>query len=563
MDAEPIESDQLSRDFDQAGVAVKHTRTGHRAARSDRSRARRAVGRARGRSEAGVTTIMAALLVPVVLGVGTLALGATTTYVAKQDARRAVDLGAVAAAANAPSASVSGSAVTSPFDVDGVTTTLGLSSAFTRSDWAQTACEVTQRQLDGDRSRVLQSFRDADLEPSCTTTWGWENPVTGALASCAADVEIVGCRTTLDTQLTAGLPALDDSSVDALEAAADALATGINAVSGQADSYVDDTLLGLLAQSCLGPIVLGVCTIPNPLPDLCSTLWADAGISCVGGDPQLGFDLAELTPALATPQVRVTMRNLHINPPLAPMGWGQTNADSTAVARRTIKSALVLPSLGIPGIDPADGAAFATEYAARLGLSAPDAETVGEAAGTDGFVVDPNDLNPGLDALLTDAFTVLNTLEDTVKGPVQSALETTVCASGSVTCPDVSDPLAPERLVAPFLADLANATDAPPSGSAPAVEDVLAEFAVSGDPILMVGTLERVSADLLEGSAVWNILQTAIPGLGDVLFIPALDVVPAIVRQPVAGGPYVIDRIPNTTASALATSGLYRGRLVE
>jgi hypothetical protein len=176
-------------------------------------------------------------------------------------------------------------------------------------------------------------------------------------------------------------------------------------------------------------------------------------------------------------------------------------------------------------------------------------------------------------------FPVFDAFDAAVSGPVASALADTVCAHPEVSasCPDLSDSTAPSRVLGPFFADVDDATASPPAGARPTTEEILQYYADRGEPTWVVSAVEPValqamacagSTSPLTGCSVWDVFAHANQLLGQtvftpLMFIPALDAVPAYVRQPLPDGPFVIERIPTQTHDALASKGLYRARLVK
>src|SRR3954471_10496889 len=136
--------------------------------------------------ERGAVLVLTAILLPVLVGFAALALGGSVLYAGKQDVQRATDLGALSAAANAPTVSVDAGAVSTPFDLDGfVKSQPAGGGLFDDGTWATTGCEWSQtRQFTGGRSRVFNAF---GTPGGCTQTWEWENPVLASLATCLAD----------------------------------------------------------------------------------------------------------------------------------------------------------------------------------------------------------------------------------------------------------------------------------------------------------------------------------------------------------------------------------------
>jgi hypothetical protein len=90
--------------------------------------------------------------------------------------------------------------------------------------------------------------------------------------------------------------------------------------------------------------------------------------------------------------------------------------------------------------------------------------------------------------------------------------------------------------------------------------EVLAAHADTGVPLFVVGGLRPVLLGAIFGPGVWQTIKSAHVGpqlaslLSELMFIPALDVVPASVHR--EGSTFRIERV-------LATTGLYKARLVK
>ena len=476
--------------------------------------------------------------------------------------------------------------------------------------WDEAGCYWAAAQLGSGRSKVLNAFQATS--PGCDSSWDWENEVLKALAYCAEDVT-GNCVQDLADTLSATLPAVDDP----------ALANELN----QAEALADEATAGtkkLLADSVLNPLLAALG--PSLLGDLLGTVSAPV---MADGTPQLGLGLEKLVPALATPQVTVTLSGYQLDPPIVPTDWlGFLDISASATARRTFKSAVVLPSLGIPKLPSATFCTdFSAEFSGPMGLTVDEAETVCESTPAGGFVVDPNDANRTGRDVLEDSLDLVDGLAseidpslvdgvyDMVCGVASSPPTTTTTTSTTVADPPVTIPPALSTLLPPvtliayesaqevpattlpetettvpavettvanpscpgfpslptnpapifesFMRDLYDLTAPPPAGTEPSLNDMLEGFYQSGDPVLLVGALKAVPMRILVGDSLWNILKTTIPGLSDVMFVPALDVVPALIDRPVPNGPYVVRPLSNSAHDALATQGLYKARLVK
>src|SRR4051794_39699868 len=104
--------------------------------------------------ERGAVLVLTAILLPVLVGFAALALGGSVLYAGKQDVQRATDLGALSAAANAPTFPVDASAFPPPFALEGfVKSQPGGGGLFDDGPGPPPGCEWSQtRQFTGGRS---------------------------------------------------------------------------------------------------------------------------------------------------------------------------------------------------------------------------------------------------------------------------------------------------------------------------------------------------------------------------------------------------------------------------
>src|SRR3954469_1684759 len=107
--------------------------------------------------ERGAVLVLTAILLPVLVGFAALALGGSVLYAAKQDVQRAADLGALAAAANAPTVSMNDGVVRMPFDLDGsLASDPNTAPLFDDASWYDYGCTWSKgQQFSGQRSRMF------------------------------------------------------------------------------------------------------------------------------------------------------------------------------------------------------------------------------------------------------------------------------------------------------------------------------------------------------------------------------------------------------------------------
>jgi hypothetical protein len=110
-----------------------------------------------------------------------------------------------------------------------------------------------------------------------------------------------------------------------------------------------------------------------------------------------------------------------------------------------------------------------------------------------------------------------------------------------------------------LLADLRDVVD-PPNGVAPDMRTLVDEAIAQQDPILVATAGYAADPRQILGSTIYDlpVVKQLLPGL---LFIPALDVVPAILSAGPLGR--VIATPVDTAVAAARTKGLYRARLVD
>jgi hypothetical protein len=534
-----------------------------------------------GSDERGAVLIVTALLVPALVLCGALAFGVTTLWTGRQDVQRAADLGALAGAAALPTA------VSPTLPIDGSTYLQDLGSPLDATDWRQRACEVVRRQFLDGRSPVSNGLRADDDPMHCTATFQWESPLLATLAACADDVaELAGCSDGLERELRASLPpvaALDGTATSAIDAVgsylppgakvlgsslagqlrtACASATGVsifgkssfvcNATVGDLLSHVDRSTGDL--RGTLSALLLGVIA---PLRASAAGGLLDAAQQGLGFDPanvpQVGLDVGNVAPALLTPRLHLDLDGLHMKPTFSPFSF---DVASGVTARRVFKSAVVLPTMGIPGTS-AWSSLPPTTQAALTGVLGSQAQTL-LSHSVGGWTVDPNVLTRSA----PDVAQRVLSMYDATQSQVSTAASGALCTSlpATVSCPVADKLVDRQHLLGPFMEDLWDVTRPPPDGDAPRVEDVLAAAADSGEPILVASGLREASLGAIFGASVWNTIRAAQAGpnlnplLAELLFVPALDVIPATVHR---------DGSTFRLAPVLPTTGLYEARLVK
>ena len=522
--------------------------------------------------------IITALLVPALVAVGALAFGVTSLWTGHQDLQRAADLGALAGAAATP-------AISNELPITGVQRLHRLDDVLDAQDWAQRPCEVAQSQLVDGRSAVANAFHDG-ASPNCDAAWTWESPLLGLLDACSRGVaELASCAPRLRDELQADLPVISSLSASAMSAAA-ALQSQLE----PANKLVTAALATQIGDACASETFVGVLGIGWVCDQRVSALFgafdhktgqllvtADATLQLLAAPlanaaerhlldpaaqrgvgwvndrvPQVGFDLAGAAPAVVTPRLNVNLSGFHMKPLFSPMDFDVT---TSSTARRVIKSALVLPSVGVPG-----GAWEMLPQATKNALLAtlgPDAAGLMARAGEDGWVIDPNVLTRDARQTAADTLHLFDETQTSISGSVSTALCTSLPAS--VSCPVGDTFVDRQHLFGPFMEDVWDATQ-PPPGSTPTVQEILARHADTQEPLAMIGGLRMIRPEELFGEGVWSTITSGHvtpdlrPLLSELMFIPALDIVPANVYRD--GQTFRIQRMT-------AMNGLFKARLVK
>jgi hypothetical protein len=517
------------------------------------------------RSERGSILVLTTVLLPALVAVSAVALGVTTLWTSHLDGQRAVDLAALAGAANIPTASVDpAEQVTLPIPPRGTYLTNSLDRTFDPTDWQQRACAVLKDQLEGERSKVLQAAGDlSDIEPDCDE-WLSESTTLAAMAACAGDIlDVEGCADTFRSALTTTLPVLSSSVPAVTEAMAKAELVA-DKYTNRADVFLGAAEARALKTACLvRNALLGTCTLTlaDRLLALGSSRLASAGLD-PSGEMTYGVDLNTLLPAIMTPRVRVDLTGAKVRPMLSPFTF---DLSASATARRTIKNVVVLPSLGVPAN------ARIEKLEERFGPETLD--VLGEPE--DGqYIVDPYDVVNPADAVVA-ALDAIDEHEQLLMTGVVDAFEQAACRRQvSQFCPEIDDVVATETVREEFMQDLRDATTPPPDGTRPTVDEMLAAYADSGDAFWAAAPLEHrelreiyknagLSELELQAMALLNPALDAL--LSTFVLVPALDVVPVTVQRVTTTDPsrpiYVLRQVnPN---DALATTGLYQARLVK
>lgn len=530
--------------------------------------------------------MLTALLVPAIVALGALTLGVTSMWTAHNDIQRSVDLGSAAGAAETPAAAVTPGAAWMPIPIDGTSVTRDLSETLDPGDWKAKPCAVAQEQLAGARSIVTNAFKGTGDQKTCTATWTHESPTLAAVSACAADLlDVTSCSANLRSQLDSTLPALSSSDQGITDMLAKAKQVA-DSYTNPADKLLDAATAQQLPGGCTrvvsvltGLIRTTVCdqTVSSLLGPYLGTVTGTTGGATSGvcaspsGQPIPCVDLDGMLPAALTPRVKVELNGAELRPTFSPFTFGLNNS---ATARRTIKSALVLPS-AMPAVE------LDRNLDTRFGGAAL---TLQAAAGPNGWVIDPNILSRNANAAIDrdlerlDALDLTDKVDGIVGSKLFSAFLSAACTRAPMSsfCGRVDSVAATRAMRGQFIQDLRDATRPPPQGAAPSFNEMLDTLATSGDPVMVVSSLRPKNLRKFLGESAWSVLTdpsinpVLAPLLSEVMYMPALDVVPATVGRVVIGGKsyYVLHDLRATANSVpwsdtLAAKGLFQARLVK
>jgi hypothetical protein len=536
--------------------------------------------------EQGALLVLTAILVPAIIALGALTFGVTSLWTSHEDVQRAVDLGSTVAAAATPTAAVTPGAATMPFPFDGTSVTRTLDEntpidptvIYNSGDWKRLPCDVALGEIASGRSAVTNAFKTADDARLCIADWQHEIPELAAIAACAGDLlDVAGCADVMRDTLAQRLPAIESTDprvTRLMDKAIELTRTTTNT----ANKLLTAQTARQLPLACTKKlsVVIGLITSTSciqTLGDLLSPLIGSGsyyGDECTEATTRrtVCVDLDGLLPAVLTPRVNVRIEGVRSRPTFSPFTF---TLSSTATARRTIKSAMVLPTAAIP-VD-----SLSSDLPGPLGRKAA---ALKERLGIDDLVIDPENLSIQAQSALTDVqnrtYELLEELNTAVDDSIVSSFMTAACGRAVLSryCPEIDPAQATAGLGQGFLQDLRDATRPPPEeAQQPTLNEVLDSYIESGQPVAFVHPLRPFQmkryVESLFGQSVWTILTdptvnpVLAPLLSPLMYIPALDVVPATV------GRIVIDEEPIYTlrsipwSDTLATRGLYQARLVK
>lgn len=466
--------------------------------------------------ERGAVMVLTALIMSVlaIFAGGTMA--AVTLYGANQEGRRAADLAALSAAASIPTLNLTACADTdticnpihlpSPNQIPTPLGTVDLNGALPLpgADWTIGSCKVADLQFETGRSPINQVFK-VNGNPQCTPQPQYTQPWMQMIADC---IKNLSSCTGVQNALSSLLPS----------AIGTPLGTAIQSALSVANAGVQFTSAALINSLTLlnGPGALSFCNLHGSgVNGGCLTPL----ITALSGVLQL--NLANLAPALLTPQIKMTVKQQVNVPGASLVGLGNSTITNTATARRAFKNAVLLPAFGPKRAD-----------------------------GT--YIINTNQTL----ALAKNAMmTALGVADPLVSAAVQSALTPLVCSSNPVPCQVPS-------LLGDQLNDLNDLFNPPGGQPPPDGNAIITQAIANGQPVLVATLTSAVNPGDILGNTLWTALAPVLGlGLGALLAAPALDFVPVTLQQGPVG--QAIATPVRTLVQAGQTQGLYRARLVD
>lgn len=460
------------------------------------------------RSEEGAILPLGAVMFSVIAIMAGVVLAGGTLYSAGEEGRRAADTAALAGAAALPTLNLDQGAnplnLPGPQQLDTPLGTLTYSGSLPglAQDFRSGTCQVAFAQFGpggsptSPESPVTAHWSAGLPAPDCTVSVGLGNAFLDAVAGCLANSgAFTGCATSLQQSLWSKLqpPAPGDQ-------VAQAVAGTVSAAGDQAQ-VVTSTLMAQLT------------TLNTQLGGALQPL-----LDALNGTHGIDVNPDAIAPAILTPQVTVDVRQQVAVPLASLLKAGPVTLHSHAVARRVFKSAVLAPTITLPGPD-----------------------------GTFTFAT-----GPVLTGAEGAAFGALRTVDANVTPAADAAVDAAACPSIGGTCPQASS------LTGPTISDLQDLL-APTTGPAPDPATVVSNAVATGEVVMVAAPAELVDPHQFLSQTVWQLpgVSTVVPQL---MAVPALDFVPAVLSAGPLGS--VVATPVDTVAAAAATRGLYRARLV-
>jgi hypothetical protein len=464
---------------------------------------RRACSLARRRraDESGAILVTAAILMIAVAAVGGLSLAGGSVYAVAQEGRRAADFSALAGAANLPTLNLGSRdnplGVPEPSRTDTPLGTVDTTVVLPTLGDDFTLGVCAVAARQFGDGRAPMTDAYASAPTTCTPSVGFDDPWLQEVADCLA-----GSTNAADCAAR-----LEQGLTDQLPPRL----AGSKVVTALRDATTDAGLTGSVVTAELMTQVRSLnTTLGGRLTPLVDELDRAGGVH---------VDLSRLAPALLTPRVSVTITQQVAVPGAGLLQAGPVTLRHTATARRVIKNAVVVPAIG--PIRP-DGT----------------------------FTID---LNPRVAAARDVTLTALDRVAEVVTPAADAAVRNVACPGSTDPCPAVTNTFGG------LVADVRDATD-PPNGPPPDAATLVRDAVAQREPIMVATTGYVVDPSQVLGSTVYSLpgVRQLLPGL---LFIPALDIVPAVLSAGPLGE--VVATPVATVAEAGRTRGLYRARLVD
>lgn len=450
--------------------------------------------------EQGAILVTTAVLLTAVAAFAGLALGTAALYGTAQEGRTAADLSAAAGASSMP-----GLAIGSSSNPLGLPAPSQLDTPLGTVDATPSLPTLDTDWALGICNIVGKQF--TDRRSPLTISWA-TGPVQCTPSVSVADpalqrlancIEGAGALASCLAQLEAGLASLAQAPPEASPVVA-----AVQQMTVDAGKTGDVVTAELLAQIHGLNTTLGGQLTPM--------------LDALPHDGKLSVDVARLAPALITPEVNVTVTQSVDVPGASLVGKGPITFTTDATARRAFKSAVAVPVVTPPG--------------------------------PDGSII--FDLNPAVSYARDSTLAAIDSTGDAVTPTLDQAFAQAGCG-GMSTCPSFGP------AIDSVGADLRDVLD-PPHGTAPDAETLIQEAIASGEPIMLAIGSYVVDPKQVLGSTVYSLpgVQQLLPNL---LFVPALDVVPVILSAGPLGK--VIATPVDTVAAAARARGLFKARLVK
>jgi hypothetical protein len=450
--------------------------------------------------EQGAILVTSAVLLTALAAFGGLALGTAALYGTAQEGRTAADLSAAAGAASLPGLAIG----TTPNPL-GLPTPLQLDSPLGTVDAEPVLPTLGSNFPLGVCHVAAAQF--VNKRSPLTAAWK-TGPVTCSPTVSLPDPALQRLANCLaGTAATGGCAAQLEQGIATMAQAPDAAAPVVTALKNAT------TQAGQTGQVVTSQLVAQLRALNTTLGGRLTPL-----LTSVTDEGGLRIRPARIAPALLTPEVSVRVTQKVRVPGASLVGVGALTFHTDATARRAFKSAIAVPVVTPPG--------------------------------PDGSVI--LDLNPAVSTASDATMNAIDKVAAAITPPLDSAFAQAGCGS-LAPCPSLGPALTN------MAADIRDVVD-PPHGTAPDALTLANQAVASGEPILVAATGFVLDPKKILGSTIYSLPGVAqlLPSL---LFVPALDVIPAVLSAGPLGK--VVATPIDTAAAAGRARGLFRARLVK